>query len=235
MARSRRRDDDDDDDDDDRPVKKSRSRRDDDDDDDEDEDERPTRKKARSRRDDDDEDDEDEHPRKKLKRKKAKRKTRSAAPLLIVLGLVGAFVVLGGGIAVALLFLFDTPERAFEDIKDARLKRDYGRIYDRLDKGGQAEYENMKPNPLLKSTQSGKKGRELYIEMQKELEPLMNLRGNRADLERRYREARLHKVTIDGDFATVEVRHPDGESYTEKMVKQDGRWRMRTDPAALIR
>ena len=188
--------------------------------------------------DDDDDDDEDDRPRKKRKTLKRSKKTSGGSgPLLLILGLVGGFVLLAGGGFALWFFVFnDTPEKAFADVKDATQKKDYGRIYDRLDKPGQAEFENMKPNPFLKSTQSGKKGRELYIEMRKEIEGMAVAigAGNQlAEQERQYRESKVDKVTVDGDNATLTARTPDGTTITMSMVKQDGRWRTKTGPGAI--
>ncbi len=233
MARSRRRDDDDDDDDD-TPRKKSRRR--DDDDDDDDDDDTPRRKKSRSLADDDDDDD-DDRPRKRKALKRAKKSVGGSGPLLLILGLVGGFVLLAGGGFALWFFVFnDTPEKAFADYKDAFVKKDYGRIYDRLDKEGQAEFNNMPPNPFLKATQSGKKGRELYIEMMKEVEGKVALMGiNRADQERSMKDTKLEGVTVDGDNATLTVRAPEGNTTPFKMVKQDGRWRVKTSGQATFR
>jgi hypothetical protein len=249
MARSRRPDDDDDDD---TPRRKKSRHRDDDDDDDDEEDDTPRRKKSRSiadddedrprkksrsRDDDDDEDDDDDRPRKKRKTLKRTKKSAGGGPLLLILGLVGGFILLaGGGLALWFFVFNDTPEKAFAEVKHATLKKDYGRIYDRLDKQGQAEFENMKPNPFLKATQSGKKGRELYIEMRKEIEGMAVAigAGNQlAEQERQYRESKVEKVTVDGDNATLTARTPDGTTIIMSMVKQDGRWRTRTGPGAI--
>lgn len=233
MARSRHRDDDDDD----RPRKRSR-RRDEDDEDDEDEDEDQDedddddddapRRKRRSR---DDDDDEDDRPRKKRKvLKRSKKKAGGSGPLLLVLGLVGGLVVLaGGGFALWFFVLNETPEKAFADYKDAFVKKDYGRIYDRLDKEGQAEFDNIRPNPLIQATQSGKKGRELYIDVMKEIEGKAAVMGlNRDEQGRSMKDTKLESVTVTGDTATVTVRGPDGTTAPLQMVKQDGRWRVKT-------
>ena len=229
MARSRRRDDDDDDDDD-TPKKKSRRR------DGDDEDDTPRRKKSRSIADDDDDDDDRPRPKRKAL-KRAKKSSGGGGPLLLILGLVGGFVLLaGGGFALWFFVLNDTPEKAFADYKDAFVKKDYGRIYDRLDKEGQAEFDNMQPNPVLKATQSGKKGRELYIEVMKEIEGKVAMMGlNRADQERSMKDTKLESVTVDGDSATLIVRAPEGNTTPFKMVKQDGRWRVKTSGQSMFR
>ena len=233
MARSRRRDDDDDDDDDDRPVKKSRSRRDDDDDDDDDddEDERPTRKKnTRSRRDDDD--DEDDDPRRRLKQKKAKKKGGSPAQLFIILGVVGGLLLLGGGVVVALVFLMETPERAFEDLKDAHLKKDYGRVYDRMDKETQQDFE--KSAQLLiqfdksLAVHNGKKGRELFVAFTAEMEKRGGVETKATDKFREeIKNTKVESVVVNGDTATLTIKGGNGRTETITMVKQDGTWRMK--------
>jgi hypothetical protein len=230
MPRSRR--DDDDDDDDDRPRRKTR--RDRDDDDDEDDDDRPPRKRSRAVADDDDGEDEDDRPRKRKAVKGAKKKA-GGAPLLLILGLAGGLFLLlaGGGVAAWLLFFNDTPERAFADFKDAVLKRDYGRMYDRMDRDGQQEMEKqaefwVKFDQSM-SAHSGKKGRELVVAVHKEMENKRSGPGpNMPDkMKEEIQSTTVEKVEVSGDTATLTLKTSNGRTETGKMVKQDGRWRVK--------
>lgn len=248
MARSRR--DDDDEDDDDRPRKKSRSRRDEEEDDEDDtprrkkrasrdddeDDDQPVRKKSRARDDEeDDDDDEDDRPRKKRNAgKRSKKASGGSGPLLLILGLVGGVVLLlgGGGVAAFFLFFNDTPEKAFDDLKDAVLKKDYGRMYDRMDRDAQQDMvksaEFMVQFDKSLAAHSGKKGKELYIAVNKEMESKVAGQGGFSDKMREdIKNSKVEKVVVDGDTATLTIKTGDGRTDTGKMVKQDGRWRVK--------
>jgi hypothetical protein len=228
MPRSRR-----DDDDDDRPRRRTRRDRDDEDDDEDDEDDRPSRRRSSRRDDDDDDEDEDDRPRKRKAVSRGRKKAGGSGPLLLVLGLAGGlFVLLAGGVAVWLFVFNDTPERAFEDFKDAAVKKDFGRMYDRMDRDGQREMEKQ-AEILVQidrsmSGHSGKKGRDLVVAVNRELDGKAT--GGRTSISDQMRKdiegTKVEKVEVNGDTATVTVRLTTGGTRTGKMVKQDGRWRI---------
>lgn len=240
MPRSRR-DDDDDDDDDYRPKKKGRSRRDEHEDEDEDEDDRPLRKKARARDDDDEDEDEDEDddrpvPKKKRKGvKKSRKKAGSSGPLLLILGLVGGFVLLvGGGLAVFFLFIYDTPKSAFEDIQNKFVAKDYGGVYDRFDSDARKMFDGVaelaKLDPSM-AAHTNKKGKELFVALCEESDKKNAASGKKDDMFDRWkRKSTVDSVKEDGDKATLTVKDPDGKTSTMYMKKEDGRWKLSPGP-----
>ena len=61
--------------------------------------------------------------------------------------------------------------------------------------------------------------------------PIVSARGRRAcmpeqRLHRRQVNARIEKITVQGDRATVNYVEPDGDKEKLGLVKQDGRWKV---------
>lgn len=114
-----------------------------------------------------------------------------------------------------------TPEAAFEQFLKFQDDHDYGKLWDALDSQSRtrinARMERTKKEQN-KPALSGKTGRDLFVALFGigiyPMDPFAEI-------------ARIESTTIDGNIATVEYTTKAGESQIQRLIIEDGTWKIR--------